>query len=70
MRNDFAQALIACFRLYKQRHSIGSRRLYDAVNAAFCESALAYENLRMLVQRCAARGYADIRSCGITHARD
>lgn len=40
MRNDFAQALIACLRLYKQSHSIGSRRLYDAVNAAFCESAL------------------------------
>lgn len=50
MRNDFAQALIACFRLYKQSHSIGSRRLYDAVNAAFCESALAtaWDNIERL----------------------
>ena len=41
MSNQFASALIACFRYYKSSHSIGSRRLYDAVNEAFVASAVS-----------------------------
>jgi hypothetical protein len=40
MNNHFASALIACYRLYKAHQTIGSRRLYDAVNEAFVYDAL------------------------------
>lgn len=40
MNNHFASALIACYRLHKAHQTIGSRRLYDAVNDAFCYEAL------------------------------
>ena len=41
MGNAFASALIACYRLHKAHQTIGSRRLYDAVNEAFVYEALA-----------------------------
>lgn len=40
MGNHFASALIACYRLHKLHQSIGSRRLYDAVNEAFVYDAM------------------------------
>ncbi len=40
MKNTFASALIACYRLHKLHRTIGSRRLYDAVNDAFVYEAL------------------------------
>ena len=41
MNNAFASALIACYRLHKAHQTIGSRRLYDAVNDAFVYDAMA-----------------------------
>ncbi len=40
MNNAFASALIACYRLHKLHQTIGSRRLFDAVNDAFIYAAL------------------------------
>ena len=40
MNNAFASALIACYRLHKAHQTIGSRRLYDAVNDAFIYAAM------------------------------
>ncbi len=40
MGNAFASALIACYRLHKAHQTIGSRRLFDAVNDAFVYAAM------------------------------